>query len=583
MAKLRPIELPLTVMGASRIFDPLISRIPILFTAACLWSWISCVHAVTLDAQVIGEDRSVIETIATTLDHLREEISDEFFELNYLAKEDLLKKTKDNPAFFFITDAVTFAALSEAGAWAVAAMKHPLAIDSSHTSGAAFITRKDRTDINSLTDLQDKKIVGMSPTSSLSYLIGLRELQRIFGPGHFSKEVSFSGAPIEKVVHEILEGRGDVGIIDACLLERMERDGNITPDSLKVISPRDSSDLRCRHSTGLYPGWVMAVSKPASELTEKERNLILKVSSVLPTVPKLQGLMEWSTPSNNDAIASLLSALEDENKDKAFWKNFLSKYGPWLGAFFIFLFLLFAHTIYVSWLVRKRTAQLTASMQRAQKLQQPINAITNFSRGLRIRNERASLDPEVLQETLQRITHQSETAAQIVNKVRAYAKQHSAEKVRVNLLALLEKSIQKFKQIKGSGISFNLSCSEVIVVEVDPLESDLVLYNLFKNSLEACKNESAPLISITVEESEQEAVIQIRDNGPEISEDLVNSIFIPKVSQKTDGLGLGLSICKALAESQGGCLSAIRNAEGHLVMKLCLLKADSVKEIGENQ
>ena len=429
-------------MGASRIFDPLISRIPILFTAACIWSWTSCAHAVTLDAQVIGEDRSVIETIATTLDHLREEISDEFFELNYLAKEDLLKKTKDNPAFFFITDAVTFAALSEAGAWAVAAMKHPLAIDSSHTSGAAFITRKDRTDINSLTDLQDKKIVGMSPTSSLSYLIGLRELQRIFGPGHFSKEVSFSGAPIEKVVHEILEGRGDVGIIDACLLERMERDGNITPDSLKVISPRDSSDLRCRHSTGLYPGWVMAVSKPASELTEKERNLILKVSSVLPTVPKLQGLMEWSTPSNNDAIASLLSALEDENKDKAFWKNFFSKYGPWLGAFVIFLFLLFAHTIYVSWLVRKRTAQLTASMQRAQKLQhlvnseqekisameragivgqlssmiahelqQPINAITNFSRGLRIRNERGSLDPEVLQETLQRITHQSETAA----------------------------------------------------------------------------------------------------------------------------------------------------------------------------
>lgn len=232
--------------------------------------------------------------------------------------------------------------------------------------------------------------------------------------------------------------------------------------------------------------------------------------------------------------------------------------------------MLFAHTIYVSWLVRKRTAQLTASMQRAQKLQQlvnseqekisameragivgqlssmiahelqqPINAITNFSRGLRIRNERASLDPEVLQETLQRITHQSETAAQIVNKVRAYAKQHSAEKVRVNLLALLEKSIQKFKQIKGSGISFNLSCSEVIVVEVDPLESDLVLYNLFKNSLEACKNESAPLISITVEESEQEAVIQIRDNGPEISEDLVNSIFIPKVSQKNGRLGIG--------------------------------------------
>lgn len=331
-------------------------------------------------------------------------------------------------------------------------------------------------------------------------------------------------------------------------------------------------------------------------------------------LPKLQGLMEWSTPSNNDAIASLLSALEDENKDKAFWKNFFSKYGPWLGAFVIFLFLLFAHTIYVSWLVRKRTAQLTASMQRAQKLQhlvnseqekisameragivgqlssmiahelqQPINAITNFSRGLRIRNERGSLGPEVLQETLQRITHQSETAAQIVNKVRAYAKQHSAEKVRVNLLALLKKSIQKFKQIKGSRLSFDLNCPETIEVEVDPLESDLVLYNLFKNSLEACKNEAEPLIIISVEQSEQKAVIKIQDNGPEISEDLVNSIFIPKVSQKTDGLGLGLSICKALAESQGGSLTAIRNEQGHLVMKLCLPMAVPAKDIRKNQ
>lgn len=185
----------------------------------------------------------------------------------------------------------------------------------------------------------------------MSYLIGLRELQRIFGSDHFSYEVSFSGAPIEKVVHEIQEGRAEVGIIDARLLERMERDGNITPDSLKVISPRDSSDLRCRHSTGLHLGWVMSGSKPASELLGKERNLILKVSSVLPTVPKLQGLMEWSTTSNNNAFASLLSALEDENKDKAFWKNFFSKYGPWLGVFVIFLFLLFAMPI-LNWSFR---------------------------------------------------------------------------------------------------------------------------------------------------------------------------------------------------------------------------------------
>ena len=54
-----------------------------------------------------------------------------------------------------------------------------------------------------------------------------------------------------------------------------------------------------------------------------------------------------------------------------------------------------------------------------------------------------------------------------------------------HLLALVSLVIALigFKQIKGSGISFNLSCSEVIVVEVDPLESDLVLYNLLQEQL----------------------------------------------------------------------------------------------------
>ena len=117
---------------------------------ACLWKqpivsflllfFVCPVNAVTVDAQVVDEDKSIVETIATTLDHLREEISQEYFELRYLSREELIGR-KDNPAFFFITDAATFASLIDYGAWAVGAMKNPLAIDSSHTSGAAFVAR----------------------------------------------------------------------------------------------------------------------------------------------------------------------------------------------------------------------------------------------------------------------------------------------------------------------------------------------------------------------------------------------------------------------------------------------------------
>ena len=240
---------------------------------------------------------------------------------------------KDNPAFFFITDAATFASLIDYGAWAVGAMKNPLAIDSSHTSGAAFVTRKDRSDITSLMDIKDKTIIGMSQAASLSTLIGLKELQRLFGSSFSPNDVKYTGAPVEKVIHQIIAGKGDVGIVDACLLERMEKDGNIPQGALKVISPKDSKDLQCKHSTELYPGWVLAASKPSKLLTAKERDLILQVTSALQTVPKLPGLMEWTEPADNSVVMTLLSDVEEQNKGREYWKNFLRKYFPWFIGF----------------------------------------------------------------------------------------------------------------------------------------------------------------------------------------------------------------------------------------------------------
>lgn len=568
-------------------------------------------NAVTLDAQVVDEDKSIVETIATTLDHIRESISEEYFELSYLGKKEFLEKSKSNPAFFFITDAATFASMIDDGAWAVGAMKNPLAIDSSHTSGAAFIAKRDRHDISSLMDLRDKTILGMSEAASLSTLIGLRELQRLFGSEFNSKDVKYTGAPVEKVVHQIIAGKGDVGIVDACLLERMEADGNISPGLLKVISPKDSHDLQCKHSTELYPGWVLAVSKPFGLLDEKEKDLILKVTSALQSVPKLPGLMEWSNPADNSVVKTLLTAVEEENKGKEFWRNFWSKYLPWLIGLAAFILFMISHSLYVSWLVRKRTAQLTASMKQtrelqqkvneeqekissmeragiaaqlssliAHELQQPLNAITNFSRGLRIREERGQLEEKILKDTLIKITQQSENAAKIVGKVRSYAKQRESEHQVISILSQLNASIKKFQQIKGKGAQVLLTSNEDCLVEADVMELDLVFYNLLKNAWEACQNAEHPQINVNAEVTLKNVFVRFSDNGPQVTQQLVDSMFVPGVSTKTEGLGLGLSICRGLAEAHGGNLKAYLDKEDHVVLELELPRFKEEKEEG---
>lgn len=50
-------------------------------------------------------------------------------------------------------------------------------------------------------------------------------------------------------------------------------------------------------------------------------------------------------------------------------------------------------------------------------------------------------------------------------------------------------------------------------------------------------------------------LLSVADNGPGIPESQFSRIFEPFYSTKEFGLGLGLSICKRIAESHGGSLN----------------------------
>ena len=53
--------------------------------------------------------------------------------------------------------------------------------------------------------------------------------------------------------------------------------------------------------------------------------------------------------------------------------------------------------------------------------------------------------------------------------------------------------------------------------------------------------------------------ISISNNGPEIPEDLKQTIFYPMVTTKTTGNGLGLSIAQGILERHGGSLECLSN------------------------
>ncbi|MDP8285406.1 MAG: ATP-binding protein, partial [Candidatus Electryonea clarkiae] len=109
----------------------------------------------------------------------------------------------------------------------------------------------------------------------------------------------------------------------------------------------------------------------------------------------------------------------------------------------------------------------------------------------------------------------------------------------------------------------NLS-DEDFKVRVVPGELSQVFQNIVRNAIDAMHNQTNPTIKISTKCKDSEIVIRIADNGPGISEEIINNVFDPFFTTKPaagdenanpnepKGTGLGLWMSKQTLESYGG-------------------------------
>jgi two-component system sensor histidine kinase HydH len=95
------------------------------------------------------------------------------------------------------------------------------------------------------------------------------------------------------------------------------------------------------------------------------------------------------------------------------------------------------------------------------------------------------------------------------------------------------------------------------------------LLNLFLNSFDAAGLNGAIGVEVAAD-SESWLVLRVLDNGCGLPAELGTRIFAPFVTTKETGLGLGLSICKRIAEAHGGEITGATRPEGGAVFTLRL-------------
>ncbi|MXV51451.1 GHKL domain-containing protein [Pedobacter sp. HMF7647] len=83
-------------------------------------------------------------------------------------------------------------------------------------------------------------------------------------------------------------------------------------------------------------------------------------------------------------------------------------------------------------------------------------------------------------------------------------------------------------------------------IEGDGNLLEQVLINLLVNAIEALKDTENPHITLTAGLSGRKAFIKVADNGPGMSRDVMDKIFVPFFTTKKNGSGIGLSLSKQI-------------------------------------
>ncbi len=199
--------------------------------------------------------------------------------------------------------------------------------------------------------------------------------------------------------------------------------------------------------------------------------------------------------------------------------------------------------------------ELTASI--THEVNQPLAGIvTNAEASLRwLRRERPNL--EEAQQAVERIIREGQRAAEVVRRLQALARKEEPVRRPLNLNELVEESLPLVAQeVSRQGIKIELSLApRMPIVLADRVQLQQVLINLFINAIQAMVETTGRERVLAISSQATEAgdvMLVVSDSGPGIDPAAANELFKAFVTTKTNGMGMGLSICKSIIEAHGG-------------------------------
>ena len=207
---------------------------------------------------------------------------------------------------------------------------------------------------------------------------------------------------------------------------------------------------------------------------------------------------------------------------------------------------------------------LTEGRDQERRLQELQSELVHVSRLTAMGEMASALAHELNQPLSDKAADQALRAGDIIKRLREFVAKGETEHALEDPATVMEEaSALALVGARENGLRVSLQFArDAGQVVIDKVQIQQVALNLIRNAIEAMQDSPQRSLTIAVATDGPIVRVSVADTGPGLRPDIAERLFQPFVTSKSNGMGVGLSICRTIIEAHGGRIWAESNKAG---------------------